>query len=55
MVFTPNANYFGPASFTYTISDGTATSTATVNVTVYPQNDPPVAVADSATVTKTRC
>ena len=35
IVFTPNANYFGPASFSYTVSDGLgSTSTATVNVAV---------------------
>jgi len=50
VVFTPNANYNGPASFTYTISDGNGgTSTATVNVTVNAVNDPPVAVNDTAT------
>jgi len=38
-------------SFTYTISDGNGgTDTATVSVTVTGENDPPVAVADSATV-----
>ena len=34
LVFTPAANYNGPASFDYTISDGTATSTAHVTVNV---------------------
>jgi hypothetical protein len=35
VVFTPTANYNGPASFTYTISDGNGgTDTATVNLTV---------------------
>jgi len=44
VVFTPAANYSGPASFTYTVSDGHGgRSTATVNVTVNPVNDPPVA------------
>jgi VCBS repeat-containing protein len=34
-VFTPNSSYSGPASFTYTISDGQGgTDTATVNLTV---------------------
>jgi hypothetical protein len=32
--YTPNTGFTGSDSFTYTISDGTATSTATVNVTV---------------------
>ncbi len=31
LVFVPSANYHGPVSFTYTISDGSATATATVN------------------------
>jgi uncharacterized repeat protein (TIGR01451 family) len=46
--YTPNANYFGPDSFTYTVSDGNGGSdTATVNVTVTEVNDPPVAVDDA--------
>ncbi|CAG1018901.1 partial Hemolysin, chromosomal, partial [Burkholderiaceae bacterium] len=41
IVFTPQANYSGPASFTYTVSDGQGgTSTGTVSVNV-------VAVADA--------
>jgi Cadherin-like domain/Putative Ig domain len=41
VVFTPNANYNGPASFTYTVSDGNGgTSTATVNLTIGAVNDP---------------
>ncbi len=41
VVFTPNPDYHGPASFTYTVSDGQGgTSTATVAVTVNPVNDP---------------
>jgi len=48
--YTPSANYNGSDSFTYTISDGAGgTDTATVNVTVNPVNDPPVAGDDSAT------
>jgi hypothetical protein len=42
VTYTPAANFFGTASFDYTISDGfggTATGTVTVNVT--PVNDPP--------------
>jgi Ca2+-binding RTX toxin-like protein len=47
-VFTPEANYAGPASFTYTVSDGQGgTSTATVDVNVVAVNDAPVAANDS--------
>ncbi|MFT3666276.1 Ig-like domain-containing protein [Piscinibacter sp.] len=49
VVFTPAANYHGPASFTYTVSDGNGgTSTATVAVTVASVNDAPVAAPDAA-------
>ena len=34
LVYTANSNYSGDDSFTYTITDGEATDTATVNVTV---------------------
>jgi VCBS repeat-containing protein len=55
VVFTPTANYFGPASFSYTISDNRGgTSTANVNVTVsptQPTNTSPAAVNDSASTT----
>ena len=37
-------------SFTYTVSDGSASDTATVEVTVTPVNDAPVGVDDTATV-----
>ncbi|WP_238524681.1 cadherin-like domain-containing protein [Methylotenera versatilis] len=48
VVFTPEANYNGPASFTYTISDGKGgTNTATVSLNINPENDTPVAVNDA--------
>ena len=50
LVFTPAANYHGPASFTYTITDGTVSAVATVSGTVTPVNDAPVAQNDSFTV-----
>src|SRR6185369_14506245 len=51
--YTPAPNYFGPDSFTYTISDGDgAMDTATVNITVTNVNDTPDAVNDSATVSE---
>ena len=47
--YTPEENYTGDDSFTYTISDGNGgEATATVSVTVSNVNDAPVAVDDSA-------
>jgi large repetitive protein len=44
LTYTPNANYSGPASFTFTVNDGTVNSIpATVSITVTPVNDAPVA------------
>ena len=49
-VYTPNADYIGTDSFTYTICDGNGgTSTATVTVVIAPSeggNNPPTAVTD---------
>ena len=41
LTFTPTANWNGAPSFTYTVSDGSLTSTATVSGTVSPVNDAP--------------
>ncbi len=50
ITYTPDAGYNGSDSFDYTVSDGHGgTDTATVNVTVSSENDPPSAVDDSAT------
>jgi VCBS repeat-containing protein len=46
--FTPAKEFFGRASFTYTVTDGNLTDTATVSVDVAPVNDAPIAAADSA-------
>ena len=49
--YTPNANYFGADSFTYTIDDGNGGSdTATVSVTVTSVNDLPLAAADNYSI-----
>jgi VCBS repeat-containing protein len=51
--YTPAANYFGPDSFSYKVSDGNLESNiATVSITVNSVNDAPSAVNDSATVAK---
>ncbi len=50
LAYTPTANYTGPDSFTYTVTDvDGGTATATVNVTVTHGTLPPVAVNDSRT------
>jgi pectin methylesterase-like acyl-CoA thioesterase len=41
-VYTPSSNFNGTDSFTYTVSDGVASATGTVTVTVNPVNDSPV-------------
>ncbi|HVF06439.1 MAG TPA: Ig-like domain-containing protein [Frankiaceae bacterium] len=49
VTFAPAANYAGPASFTYTVTDSNGvTDTATVTVTVNAVNDAPVANDDAA-------
>lgn len=49
ITFTPNPDFNGPTTITYTVSDGNGgTDTGTVNVTVNPVNDAPVAVDDTA-------
>ena len=47
LIYTPAQDFFGADSFTYTIGDGNGgTATATVDVTVNPINDGPVAGDD---------
>ena len=45
--YTPDANYYGPDQFTYSLSDGYLTDTATVLLDVLAVNDAPVAEADA--------
>ena len=47
LIYTPTADFNGPDSFTYTISDGALTDTATVDITINPINDDPIATDDS--------
>ncbi|MCV6609840.1 MAG: tandem-95 repeat protein, partial [Amphritea sp.] len=50
VTYVPAADFSGVDSFTYTITDGELTDTATVSVTVNAVNDAPVAANDSAVV-----
>lgn len=47
--YVPAANYSGLDSFTYVVTDGTDSSTGTVNITVVAVNDRPIAVIGSST------
>ena len=48
--YTPDANYNGSDSFTFTVTDGTDTVTRTVNITVISVNDPVTAANDVITM-----
>ena len=49
LTYTPDANFNGADTFTYSITDGNGgQDMATVNVTVLPENDRPVALDDDA-------
>lgn len=51
--YTPNANFNGTDTFSYTVSDGNGgTDTATVTVTITPVNDAPQAANDTASTTQ---
>lgn len=50
LVYTPDADFNGDDTFTFKANDGLADSNmATVNITVNPINDPPVALHDTVT------
>ncbi|MCC5665254.1 tandem-95 repeat protein [Nostoc sp. CHAB 5784] len=52
-IYTPNANYNGADSFSYTVTDGNGgTIAGTFKLNVKPVNDAPVAVNDTATAAK---
>ena len=52
VTYTPAANYAGPDSFTFTVHDGTSSSSAaTISLTVNAVNDTPAAVAGSTSTT----
>lgn len=53
VTYTPNPNFSGTDTFTYTVRDSNTTlsNVATATVTVTPVNDPPVAVNDVAATT----
>ncbi|HCZ8836114.1 TPA: tandem-95 repeat protein [Vibrio alginolyticus] len=48
LVFTPAENFHGDAEITYTVTDGSLTDQATVNVTVNAVNDTPVVESNIA-------
>ena len=52
ITYTPAANYNGPDAFSYTVTSGGVTETATININVVSVNDAPVAVADVAAATE---
>ncbi|MCQ4349138.1 cadherin-like domain-containing protein [Pseudomonas stutzeri] len=53
VTFTPDADFNGVATFSYTVTDGNLVSnTATVTVNVAPVNDAPVANDDSLAATE---
>ena len=55
VTYKPNANFNGTDSFTFTVSDGTATSTpATVSLTITAVNDAPTASAQTVSTEKNK-
>jgi hypothetical protein len=53
VTYVPDANYYGPDSFTFQANDGIAESNvATVRIEVLPVNDPPAVLSDSAGTTE---
>ncbi len=50
LIYRPDADFNGSDGFTYRISDGVATATATASITVTPVNDAPMAINDTFTI-----
>ena len=51
VTYTPNPNFNGSDSFTFTVNDGALDSAAaTVSITISAVDDPPIAIEDTATV-----
>tara|TARA_B100001559_G_scaffold308110_1_gene300952 strand:+ start:2181 stop:5213 length:3033 start_codon:yes stop_codon:yes gene_type:complete len=51
LVYQPNANYYGSDSFSYTLEQGSLSSTASVNISVQPLPDAPVISISSTEIT----
>ncbi len=53
IIYTPNHNFYGTDSFTYTIADGNGeTDTATITINVEAVNDAPIANADNFVISE---
>ncbi len=52
LTYTPALDYAGPDTFTYTVTSGGVTETATVTVTVNPVNDAPAGTDKTITATE---
>ena len=48
--YTPNSNYNGNDTFTFNVSDGEFSSSASIDVSINPVNDAPSLILDSPSV-----
>lgn len=51
-IYVPDRDYFGVDQFSYTLSDGSLTSTASVSIMITAVNDAPIATGDVAVATR---